>query len=107
MNIYSRVDLGKPIRAPSVGPSAPRAEAPGAAGGGQAASFSDVLGEAISSARTEEASANEAAAAFADGKLGIHEVMIAQEKAGIAVRYAVTLKNKAVEAYREILNTQI
>jgi flagellar hook-basal body complex protein FliE len=34
-------------------------------------------------------------------------VVIASEKANIAVRYAVTLKNKALEAYRELMNTQV
>jgi flagellar hook-basal body complex protein FliE len=33
--------------------------------------------------------------------------VIASEKASIAVRYAVTLKNKALEAYHELMNTQV
>ena len=39
--------------------------------------------------------------------MGIHEVMIASEKANIEIRYATTLKNKAIEAYRELMNTQV
>ena len=42
-----------------------------------------------------------------DPSVGIHEVVIASEKASIAVRYAVTLKNKALEAYHELMNTQV
>jgi len=33
--------------------------------------------------------------------------MISTEKANISLRYATTLKNKAIEAYRELMNTQV
>jgi len=64
---------------------------------------------ALSEARNLEATATDASERFANGdqSIGIHEVMIATEKASIAVRYATTLKNKAVEAYRELMNTQV
>ena len=71
------------------------------------------LGGAFSKALTEarelETTATDAAERFANGdkSIGIHEVMIASEKANIAVRYATTLKNKAIEAYRELMNTQV
>jgi flagellar hook-basal body complex protein FliE len=56
-----------------------------------------------------EHTATDAAEKFAKGDpaMGIHEVVIASEKANIAVRYATTLKNKALEAYRELMNTQV
>lgn len=64
---------------------------------------------ALSEARNLESNATEAAQKFANGdqSVGIHEVMITTEKANIAVRYATTLKNKAIEAYRELMNTQV
>jgi flagellar hook-basal body complex protein FliE len=70
-----------------------------------AASFSHALGEA----REREATATAAAERFAAGDpgMGIHEVMIASEQATLAVRYATTLKNKAIEAYRELMNTPV
>ncbi len=34
-------------------------------------------------------------------------MVLASEKAGIALRYATTLKNKVVEAYRELMATQV
>jgi len=70
-----------------------------------AASF----GKALADARGLEKQATDAAERFANGdpSMGIHEVIIATEKASIAVRYATTLKNKAVEAYRELMNTQV
>ena len=67
------------------------------------------FGKALADARGLETDATQAAERFAQGdpSMGIHEVVIASEKANIAVRYATTLKNKAVEAYRELMNTQV
>jgi flagellar hook-basal body complex protein FliE len=68
-------------------------------------SFAKVLQDAHGA----EKSATTAAEQFAKGDsgMGIHEVMIASEKANIELRYATTLKNKALEAYRELMNTQV
>ena len=65
--------------------------------------------KALKDANTAEHDANAAAEKFAkdDPSMGIHEVMIASEKANIAIRYATTLKNKALEAYRELMQTQV
>ena len=65
--------------------------------------------KALSEAHAAESRATDAAERFAKGDpgMGIHEVVIASEKANIAVRYATTLKNKALEAYRELMNTQV
>ncbi|HEY4175534.1 MAG TPA: flagellar hook-basal body complex protein FliE [Kofleriaceae bacterium] len=67
------------------------------------------FGKALSEARGMENTATDAAEKFANGDqtIGIHEVMIATEKANIAVRYATTMKNKALEAYKELMNTQV
>jgi flagellar hook-basal body complex protein FliE len=67
------------------------------------------FGKALEDAHAAERTATDAAERFAKGDpaMGIHEVVIASEKANIAVRYATTLKNKALEAYRELMNTQV
>jgi flagellar hook-basal body complex protein FliE len=67
------------------------------------------FGKALQEAHAAEHTATDAAERFAKGDpgMGIHEVVIASEKANIAVRYATTLKNKALEAYRELMNTQV
>jgi len=85
------------------------AEAPARAPQTGAMDFGDLLGDAIVQASAAEESADDMAARFADGdqSVGIHEVMIEAEKANLAVRYAVTLKNRAVEAYREIMRTPV
>jgi flagellar hook-basal body complex protein FliE len=67
------------------------------------------FGKALEEAHAAEHKATESAEAFAKGDpgMGIHEVVIASEKANISIRYATTLKNKALEAYRELMNTQV
>lgn len=67
--------------------------------------FENVLNEA----RTAEQRSTEASEKFANGdpSVGIHEVVIESEKAAISVRYLTTLKNKALEAYRDLMNTQV
>lgn len=71
--------------------------------------FGQVFTNALRDAGGAERAANDAATRFAAGdpSVGIHEVVIAAEKANISVRYAVTLKNRAIEAYRELLNTPV
>jgi len=83
----------------AVGPTQP------SSGGG----FSDHLIDAVEQARALESDATQRAGRFADGdtSVGIHEVVIAAEKANVAVRFAVTMKNKVLEAYRELMNTPV
>jgi flagellar hook-basal body complex protein FliE len=65
--------------------------------------------KALDDAKALDTDATQQAERFAnhDPSVGIHEVVIASEKASIAVRYAVTMKNKALEAYHELMNTQV
>jgi flagellar hook-basal body complex protein FliE len=71
--------------------------------------FSQTFADAVSAAHGTENAANDASAKFAAGdpSVGMHEVIIAAEKANIQVRYAVTLKNRILEAYKEIMNTPV
>jgi flagellar hook-basal body complex protein FliE len=71
--------------------------------------FGDALLHAVDQASGAERASDDMADRFAAGDpaIGIHEVMIASEKANIAVRYAATLKNKLLDAYRELMNTQV
>jgi flagellar hook-basal body complex protein FliE len=76
---------------------------------GKGADVGGAFGNILSEARQAETSSTQMAEKFANGdqSVGIHEVMIQTEKANIAIRYATTLKNKAIEAYRELMNTQV
>jgi flagellar hook-basal body complex protein FliE len=84
----------------------------GVTGAERAAHGPDLAGtfsQALHEAHAAEHRATTAAEQFARGDtgMGIHEVVIASEKANIAIRYTTTLKNKALEAYRELMNTQV
>jgi flagellar hook-basal body complex protein FliE len=95
-----------PITAPAPIATIAPAERAGARTGPElGASF----GHALADARAAEHTATTSAEAFAagDAGVGIHEVVIAAEKANLAIRFATTLKNKALEAYRELMNTQV
>ena len=72
-------------------------------------SFGETLAEAVRQAGDAERTANEMTEAFANGtsEAGIHETMVAVEKARIQIHYAVTLKNKMIESYRELMNTNV
>ena len=87
------------------GPSAP-AEAPKADGD---VDFAGALADALGGAGDAERTATHQAERFAAGDpdVGIHEVMIASEKANISLRFAVTAKNQAIAAYKELMNTSV
>ena len=76
---------------------------------GDGVDFADALSSAIGNAGDSERAATEAADRFAAGdpSIGIHEVMIASEKASVSLRFATTVKNQALAAYRELMNTPI
>jgi flagellar hook-basal body complex protein FliE len=71
--------------------------------------FASTLASAISGAGDQERAATEAADKFASGdpNVGIHEVMIEAEKASVSLRFATTVKNQALAAYRELMNTPV
>ncbi len=88
-----------------VSSGSPVAPAPGS----DSVDFGSILGSALHDAGQAERTADNAATRFADGDpdIGIHEVMIASEKAQVMLRYAVTLKNKLLEAYKDLMNTPV
>ncbi len=69
------------------------------------ASFTKALDEAH--ALDQDATQKADAFAANDEGVGIHEVMISAEKANISLRYATTLKNKALEAYQQLMQTNV
>jgi flagellar hook-basal body complex protein FliE len=74
-------------------------------GGGK---FADALERAIDHTNTEVKGADAMVEAMAAGKpVGLHETMIAVERADVAVRTAVAVKSRAVEAYQEIMRMQM
>jgi flagellar hook-basal body complex protein FliE len=72
------------------------------------ASFGSFLGQAVDNLSSLENHADAASAALASGqKVDIHNVVMANEEAGIAFQLAMTVRSKAVEAYQDIMRMQV
>lgn len=71
-------------------------------------SFADYLKDAVNKVNELQAAADQTAAAFARGEdIDIHTVMIATEKAALAFNYLVSVRNRLLESYQEIMRMQI
>jgi flagellar hook-basal body complex protein FliE len=90
-------------------PSAPVAELRSAGSAQQAdgpngASFGDLLSNAVGKLNASLNQADELAMRLAAGDdVDVHQVMIAMESASIGLQTAIQVRNKAVDAYREIM----
>ncbi len=70
--------------------------------------FAQALERAIESTDAQIQGGDEASRALAMGEqVGLHETMIAVERADIAFRTFSAVKNRALEAYREIMRMQV
>jgi flagellar hook-basal body complex protein FliE len=71
-------------------------------------SFGDLLSEKIQQVDHLQASADQASSDFATGKSrNLHETILAMEMADTSLRLLVTVRNKALEAYQEIMRMPI
>jgi flagellar hook-basal body complex protein FliE len=71
-------------------------------------SFSDYLNNAVSDVNKLQLESEHLNEAFAMGKNdNIHEVMIAAEKADIALQFTMQIRNKILEAYQEIMRMPV
>jgi len=76
----------------------------GKGGGG----FADVLKESIEKVNAIQGEADQAIKGLATGQVNnIHETMIAIEKANLSFNMMVQVRNKLVQAYEEIMRTQV
>jgi flagellar hook-basal body complex protein FliE len=72
-------------------------------GADKAAQFGSELGKAIGEIDKLQNVADTQADAVARGAGNIHEMALALEKADVAMRLAVRVRNKVVDAYNEIM----
>lgn len=73
-----------------------------------AVSFSDFLNDAINKVNDLQIQSEQVANDFAAGNTdNIHDVMIAAEKADIALQFTMQIRNKIMDAYSEIMRMQI
>jgi flagellar hook-basal body complex protein FliE len=70
--------------------------------------FGDMLTGLLAQTSEQQQNADRAIQQLhAGGEQNLHEAMIAMEKADISLRYAIQVRNKALEAYQEIMRMQV
>jgi flagellar hook-basal body complex protein FliE len=80
-----------------------RPEAKGGVGKAGETSFTETLGKAVGELDKLQGEADQQARLVADGAGNLHEVAISLEKADVAMRLAMKVRNKIVDAYNEIM----
>jgi flagellar hook-basal body complex protein FliE len=74
----------------------------------QSEGFTKVLGEIVDKVNDLHLKADKSIQDFVTGESkGLHEVMIAVEKSSISFQFLNQVRNKALEAYQEILRMQV
>lgn len=73
----------------------------------QDAGFADAIKNAIYRVSDMQAQANQSVQELMQGKTGIHETMLELQKAGISLRVLLQIRNKVIEAYKEIMHMPI
>ena len=75
---------------------------------GSAGAFSDALSKAVSEVNTLHQDADKAVQNIQAGHTeNLHEAIIALEKADVSFRTLLTVRNKLLEAYQEIMRMQV
>jgi|SRR3989337_3217322 len=70
--------------------------------------FADVLKDSIQKVNNIQGEADQAIKGLSTGQVNnIHETMIAIEKANLSFNMMVQVRNKLVQAYEEIMRTQV
>ncbi|WP_028317409.1 flagellar hook-basal body complex protein FliE [Desulfobulbus elongatus] len=70
--------------------------------------FGDILDAMVANTGQQQRAADLAIQqVHGGGEKNLHEAMIAMEKADISIRFAVQVRNKAIEAYQEIMRMQV
>lgn len=71
-------------------------------------SFGELLTRSIEEVNSQQVDSEVKVSEFLAGRdNGIHQTMLSMEKADISMRLLVKVRNKAVEAYREIMRLQV
>ena len=90
-----------PISLPSVHAPATAAAAP------TETSFSQLLGDVVNEANTQQVKADAAVKGMINGEVDIHQVMISMEQARLSLMTVVEMRNKLLEGYQEISRMQM
>ncbi|MFP5276101.1 MAG: flagellar hook-basal body complex protein FliE [Acidobacteriota bacterium] len=86
----------------------PASSAEGAAGAWSAATpFADLLNDAVADVNTLEGQARSAAEGLMTGTgVDVHQAVIATQKAEMAFELTLAVRNKAVQAYEQVIGMQ-
>jgi len=92
--------LHNPERTPALSPA-------GESAGGAASPFSALLTDAVGQVNQLEDQARTAVEGLMTGTgVDVHQAMIASEKADMAFELALAVRNKAVQAYQQVMGMQ-
>lgn len=71
-------------------------------------SFGDILKTLVSETNQQQNNADQAIQQLhTGGEKNLHNAMISMEKADISLRYMIQTRNKAIDAYQEIMRMQV
>ena len=70
------------------------------------ATFGDVIKQAVKGVGDMEIRTGQSVEQLLKGEAGIHETMIALQKADISFRFLLQARNKVMDAYREVMRMQ-
>jgi len=86
----------------------PLSQPAGVAGAEAGKSFADTLKESVANVNALQKQADVKAQELATGKTdNIQDVMVSAEKADIALRLMVNVRNKIIDAYQDIMKMQV
>jgi flagellar hook-basal body complex protein FliE len=91
------------IEIPGQRAETPRIDQPGASPDG----FSQSLKSAVEKLDLTQVSGDVEASKLAGGAGNLHETMLALEKADVAMRVAVKVRNKVIDAYNEVMRMSV
>jgi flagellar hook-basal body complex protein FliE len=95
------------IRGIRIGGELPTPEAIAPAKPGEGDSFANALGEALGKVAALQDQADGETAKLASGAGNLHETALAMEKADVAMRLAMKVRNKLVDAYQEVMRMSV
>ena len=91
----------------SLGPATQLIPSPAAGAAAQPAPFADLLTDAVGQVNQLEEQAHAAVAGLMSGSgVDVHQAMIATEKASLSFELALAVRNKAVQAYQQVIGMQ-
>jgi len=92
---------------PVAGSGATTALTPNSGSGASATPFSDLFTDAVGQVNQLEGQAHAAVSGLMTGSgVDVHQAMIATEKASMAFELALSVRNKAVQAYQSVIGMQ-